>query len=57
MHTLTMDKVQNNIDTQTREGYLQSLQVMEANLTTKPAIKGNGEDDCHTSRQNNDKGS
>ena len=51
-----MDKVQNNMDPQTRERHIQSLQVLEANLPTKPTIESIGKDDRKTSRQNNDEG-
>ena len=51
-----MDQVQNHMDTHTRKRYIQSLQVMEANLPTKSTIKSNGKYDCQTNRQNNDEG-
>ena len=56
MYTLTMDQVQNHMDTHTRKRYIQSLQVIEANLPTKSTIKSNGKYDCQTNRQNNDEG-
>ena len=46
VHPNPVDQVKDNIDTKTRQRYIQSPQILKTNLPTKPTPQNNGKTDC-----------
>ena len=45
MHPYPVDKVQDNMNTKTRQRYIQSPQILETNFPTEPTPQNNGKTD------------